>query len=102
MGPRNRVKWGPDPLWERVILREGRRGPFVKYSDTLVICAKMAEPIDLPFGLWTRVGQWKHKFKSNSSGYTNVPDGRAHWRKWQIQLNCPSVEAMWPYYGRPM
>jgi len=25
-------------------------------------CAKMAEPIDLPFGLWTRVGRRKHKF----------------------------------------
>jgi len=22
----------------------------------------MAEPIDLPFGLWTRVGRRKHKF----------------------------------------
>jgi len=26
-----------------------------------VSCAKTAEPIDLPFGLWTRVGQRKHK-----------------------------------------
>jgi len=25
-------------------------------DDTAVSCAKMAEPIDLPFGLWTRVG----------------------------------------------
>jgi len=23
---------------------------------------KMAEPIDLPFGLWTRVGRSKHEF----------------------------------------
>ena len=27
-----------------------------------VSCAKTAEPIDLPFGLWTPVGRWKHKF----------------------------------------
>jgi len=27
-----------------------------------VSCAKTAEPIDLPFGLWTRVGRKKHKF----------------------------------------
>jgi len=27
-----------------------------------VSCAKMDEPIDLPFGLWTRVGRKKHKF----------------------------------------
>ena len=28
----------------------------------IVSCAEMAEPIDLPFGLWTRVGRRKHKF----------------------------------------
>jgi len=27
-----------------------------------VTCAKTAELIDLPFGLWTRVGRRKHKF----------------------------------------
>ena len=27
-----------------------------------VSCAKMDEPIDLQFGLWTRVGRKKHKF----------------------------------------
>jgi len=25
-------------------------------------CAEMAEPINLPFGLWVRVGRRKHKF----------------------------------------
>jgi len=29
-----------------------------------VSCAETAEPIDLPFGLWTRVGQKKHEFNS--------------------------------------
>ena len=28
-------------------------------------CAKTAEPIDSPFGLWTQVGRSKHKFKRN-------------------------------------
>jgi len=36
---------------------EGGKGrPTVKYRDTAVTCAKTAEPIDLPFGLWTQVG----------------------------------------------
>ena len=26
--------------------------PIVKYRDTTVICAKTAEPIEMPFGLW--------------------------------------------------
>jgi len=30
--------------------------------DTAMSCAKMAEPIDLPFGLWIPVGRRKHKF----------------------------------------
>jgi len=32
----------------------------VKYSDTVVICVKAAEPIEMPFGLWTRVDPRKH------------------------------------------
>jgi len=34
-----------------------------------VSCAKMAEPIEMPFGTWTWVGPTKH-----------VLDGAAHWR----------------------
>jgi len=29
-------------------------------GDTAVSCAKLAEPIDIPFGLWTRLGPRKH------------------------------------------
>jgi len=29
-------------------------------EDTVMSCAKTAEPIDMPFGLWTQVGSWKH------------------------------------------
>jgi len=32
---------------ERAMLREGS----IKYRDTVVICAKMAEPIKMPFGI---------------------------------------------------
>jgi len=34
-----------------------------------VSCAEMAELIDLLFGLWTRVGQRKHKFNYISHGH---------------------------------
>ena len=34
MGPRNRVRWGPDPPWEEVIWR-GKGAPIVKYRDFL-------------------------------------------------------------------
>jgi len=31
--------------------------PIVKYGDTAVVCAKTAEPIEMPFGLWARMGR---------------------------------------------
>jgi len=39
-------------------------------------CAETAEPIDLPFGLWTRVGLRMHKFHSI---VPMCPYGRTHW-----------------------
>jgi len=43
-------------------------------------CAEMAEPIDLPFGLWTLVGRRKHKFSRSRQVATMCPHGRVHWR----------------------
>jgi len=39
---------------------------------------KMAEPIEMPFGLWTRMGQRKHVLGGVHAGAT-----------WRIPLNCP-------------
>jgi len=40
-----------------------------------VSCAEMAEPIEMPFGLWTRVSQKKHVLHGGHIGAT-----------WQIRL----------------
>jgi len=40
----------------------------------------MAEPIDLPFGLWTRVGRRKHKFNRICQLAPVCQRGKAHWR----------------------
>ena len=42
-------------------------------------CVKAAEPIDLLFGLWTWVGQRKHKFNRVRHMAPLCPHGRAHW-----------------------
>jgi len=34
--------------------------PVVKYRDTALSCAKTAEPIEMPFGLWARMGPRNH------------------------------------------
>jgi len=34
----------------------GIPSPIVKYGDSAVTCAKMAEPLEMLFGLWARMG----------------------------------------------
>ena len=54
--PRNHIlDGGTDPLWEGAILREKDMAGHAR-QHSAVICATMTEPIDLLFGLWTRVG----------------------------------------------
>ena len=43
-------------------------------------CAKTAEQIDLPFGLWTRVGRRKHKFNRIRQVAPTCHHGRTDWR----------------------
>ena len=43
-------------------------------------CAKTSEPVDLPFGLWTRLGQRKHKFNLIHHVALMCPHGRTHCR----------------------
>jgi len=53
MGPRSPCQGG--------IIR-GKDMPGLAQRHPSVSCPKMAEPINLPFGLWTLVGRRKHKF----------------------------------------
>jgi len=44
-------------------------------------CAKTAEPIEMPFGMWTRVGPRNQFGMWTRVGPRNhVLDGGAHWR----------------------
>jgi len=40
-------------------LRENGRH-IVKYRDSMVVCAKTAEPMGMLFGLWARMGRRNH------------------------------------------
>jgi len=55
-----------------------------------VSCAKVAERIDLPFALWTRMGRRKHKFNRIRHVAPMFPHGKAHSR----HLDRPSAAAM--------
>jgi len=61
-------------------------------------CAQRAEPIDLPFGLWTQVDQRKQEFNHIRQVTPMCPHGRAHWRHLvNTKSNRPSVVAMRSY-----
>jgi len=49
------IRWGPDPPCEGAIIR-GKDMPGHGRRHFAMSCAKMAEPIHLPFGLSTRLG----------------------------------------------
>jgi len=52
---------GPDPPIGRGNFQQKRGRPIVKYADTLRSSVrKTAEPIEMPFGLWARVGRRNH------------------------------------------
>jgi len=53
-------------------------------------CEEAAELIDLPFGLWTQVGQIKHKFNHISQVVPMCPYGRVHWNH-VATTNEPSI-----------
>ena len=75
------IRWGSRSPWEVAVLEKGAAICKV-YGLSAVSCAKTAELIDLPFGLWTRVGQRKYQSYS--------PDG-ASVRSWEGTL-VPSGE----------
>jgi len=77
VGPRNHVlDGGPDAPMRRGNF-EGEKGrPIVNYRDTAVVCAKTAEPIEMPFGLWARMGPRDHVL----DGGPDPPMGRGNFR----------------------
>jgi len=79
----------------RINFEAGKGWPIVKYRNSVVICAKTAERIEMPLGLWTWVmGRRKHKFTrwcqcALMGGHIGAT--------WRIRLNRLSVAAMRPF-----
>ena len=59
VGPGNNVIDGGQDLPMRRGIFTGKGRPIVEYEDT-VICAKTAEPIEISFVLWARMGPRNH------------------------------------------
>jgi len=74
-----RMRWGSDPSCEGAIIT-GKDMPGHARRHSALSCAKMAEPIDLQFRLWSRVGKRKHNFNRITQVAPMCRHGRAHWR----------------------
>jgi len=56
----------------------GNEEPIVSIVTFSRERARTTEPIDFPFGLWTRVGQKKHRFIHIRQVAPLCPHGKAH------------------------
>ena len=56
---------------ERAILK-GKGCPIVKYRDTLRSSVQTVEPIEMPFGLWARMGTRNHVLDGSPQVLTDV------------------------------
>ena len=54
-------------------------------------CAEMAEPTDLSFGLWTRVGRKKHEFNRIRQEAPVRLHRSAHWWRHLANTTQPSI-----------
>ena len=61
-----------------------KRSTVVCRSVTIVSPARNAVPIEMQFGVCTRVGRRKHGVRYGAT--------------WRIRLNHPFAAAMWPFY----
>jgi len=86
VGSRNHVLDGVQISMRKATLR-GKDRPLVKYGDLLPSAVqKTAEAIEVPFGVWTRMGRRKHVLDGVHIGTTS-----------QMRLNSPCAVAMRPF-----
>ena len=85
------------------ILRGKRANHCKVYGYSAVICAKTAEPIDLPFALWSWMGRRMHKFNRIRQVGPMFPHGRTHCRQLANTIepsvyvgDAPYVKLLWP------
>ena len=76
----------PDPPTQGAILREQEAAHCKVWGLSAVSPAKTAEPTEMPFGGWTRVGPGNYALDVVHIGAT-----------WRIRLNRPHVAVMRPY-----
>jgi len=70
VGPGNHVLDGVQiPQRKRAILRGKGASRCKVWGPSAVICAKTAEPIEMPFRLWARMGPRNHTLEGGSDSH---------------------------------
>jgi len=68
---------------------EREQRPIVKYRDTsVVISAKMAEPIEMPFGLWARMGPRNHVLDGSPEVLRDIAMVTTFWLSMGYNFGC--------------
>ena len=95
------VRWGPNPTWEGQFWGIGR--PLYSIGNFCRELCKIAEPIGLPFELWTRMGRRKHKFNRIRQVAPMCPHEKTHCRHLANTIepsvyggDAPCVKLLWP------
>jgi len=92
-------------VWIRVANRSTSSIVFARWCQcaqwhSTATSAKMAEPVHLPFGLWTQVGRRKHKFSHIRQVAPICPHWRTHWlhlaNTTEPSVCSGDVKLLWP------
>jgi len=91
---------GPDPPWKEVILRSEGAAHYEVYGHSALSCAKMAELIEMPFGIWTPVGPRNHishgvQIPMRRGNFQGEGHARRHSAMGCVQTDKPYRHAVW-------
>jgi len=88
-GPREScIRWGSRSPHGKGHFLEGKERPIVKYRDTTVISAKMAEPIEMLFGSWARMGPRNHVLDWSLQVLRDVATATNFWLSKGYNFGC--------------
>jgi len=66
----------------------GKGCPIVKSRDSMVICAKTAEPIEMPFGLWAQMWPRKHVLDGGPQVPRDIAMATNFWLSMGYNFGC--------------
>ena len=89
------IRWGPNPPCEGETLSRKGAAHCKVQGHSVMIFAKMTEPIELSYGMWTRVGPRKHILDRGVYWHNLVSTTEFHVRQQCVFF----VKLLWPLFS---